>query len=101
LGSPLGALLGMSVGGLIAAAFGWRMAFIVVGAPGLLLAIVALATLKEPRRRLRAEMRARAGEAPTFRDALREVGSKRAFWFIIFAASVKSFMSYGMSAFTA
>lgn len=45
---PLGLSFGSVVGGLVAQAHGWRMAFIVVGAPGLLLAIVAWLLLVEP-----------------------------------------------------
>jgi MFS family permease len=39
---PVGAALGTIIGGLIAAQWGWRHAFIWVGAPGLLLALVLL-----------------------------------------------------------
>jgi MFS family permease len=38
------------VGGLIAAHFGWRAAFWIAGLPGLLIAVVILLTLREPRR---------------------------------------------------
>lgn len=37
LGVPAGTLLGLTLGGLAADLFGWRLAFIIVGAPGLLL----------------------------------------------------------------
>lgn len=33
LGTPLGGLLGMVLGGLVADAYGWRVAFLVAGAP--------------------------------------------------------------------
>ena len=39
---PIGAALGMIIGGLIAAHWGWRHAFIWAGVPGLLLALVML-----------------------------------------------------------
>ena len=35
-----GSVLGVVIGGVIAARFGWRTAFFVVGAPGLLLAVL-------------------------------------------------------------
>src|SRR3989344_7988197 len=38
LGAPVGSLLGLALGGLIADALGWRMAFVLVGLPRLLLA---------------------------------------------------------------
>jgi predicted MFS family arabinose efflux permease len=52
LGSPLGFLLGQSVGGFVAANWGWRVAFFALGVPGLLAALIAWLTLREPPRGL-------------------------------------------------
>ena len=52
LGVPIGSLLGLALGGFIADVFGWRMAFFVVGAPGVLLAVITRFTLREPIRGL-------------------------------------------------
>ncbi|THD61518.1 MFS transporter [Phenylobacterium sp.] len=49
-GIPLGTMLGAILGGQIAQAFGWRMAFTVVGLPGLLIAVALKALVKEPPR---------------------------------------------------
>jgi predicted MFS family arabinose efflux permease len=43
LAVPLGAAIGLSVGGALARATAWQTAFLAVGAPGLLLAFLALA----------------------------------------------------------
>lgn len=48
--SPLGLLLGFSLGGWIAAHYGWRAAFFLAGVPGLLLSAFVLFALREPRR---------------------------------------------------
>lgn len=50
LGVPLGSMLGAALGGGIAAKFGWRAAFYAVGAPGVLMALVMLLVIKEPKR---------------------------------------------------
>ena len=50
LSSPLGTTIGLAVGGFIAGRYDWRTAFFVVGIPGLLLALVAALTLREPQR---------------------------------------------------
>jgi len=50
LGIPIGTLGGTVLGGLIAEHFGWRAAFLMVGAPGLLLALLFRATVREPPR---------------------------------------------------
>lgn len=46
---PVGAALGVLIGGMIAAKWGWRHAFIIAGAPGLLLALLLL-PFEEPER---------------------------------------------------
>jgi predicted MFS family arabinose efflux permease len=48
LGVPLGMLIGLAFGGYLADELGWQAAFMVVGAPGLLLAALAYWTLEEP-----------------------------------------------------
>ena len=50
MGTPLGGLLGLVMGGLVADAYGWRAAFLVAGAPGVLFALLCWFTLKEPRK---------------------------------------------------
>ena len=50
IGIYIGILIGFLAGGWINQYFGWRMAFLVVGGPGILLAIVVKLTLREPLR---------------------------------------------------
>ncbi len=49
-GIPLGAMLGTVFGGLIAQYLNWRMAFFIVGLPGVLVAIALKLIVKEPPR---------------------------------------------------
>jgi predicted MFS family arabinose efflux permease len=94
LGAPVGSLLGLALGGLIADAFGWRMAFVIVGLPGLLLAAIAALTLREPRRGRPVVARADDG-VPSFREALTELRGKRTYWRVVGGVTIKSFASYG------
>jgi predicted MFS family arabinose efflux permease len=50
LGGSLGMMLGFVGGGFIAEAYGWRIALVSVGVPGLLLAVVMARSLREPGR---------------------------------------------------
>lgn len=50
LGVPFGTLFGLAAGGYLSDVLGWQTAFFVVGAPGVLLAVVAKLTLREPER---------------------------------------------------
>ncbi len=49
LGAPVGAFLGLMLGGWFGAALGWRNAFIAAGAPGVLLGLIVFGALREPR----------------------------------------------------
>lgn len=49
-GGHIGMLIGFGMGGVLAETFGWRVAFVVVGLPGLALALLGWATLHEPAR---------------------------------------------------
>ena len=50
LGPPIGAALGVAFGASIAAAFSWRLAFIVLGAVGLIAALALAFIVREPPR---------------------------------------------------
>jgi predicted MFS family arabinose efflux permease len=50
LGVPLGNFLGLFLGGMLLAAFGWRQTFVFLGLPGILLALVVWLTVREPAR---------------------------------------------------
>ncbi|MFT5574804.1 MAG: putative MFS family arabinose efflux permease [Bermanella sp.] len=50
MGVNFGILFGFLLGGWINEFFGWRTAFMVVGAPGILLALLVRFTIKEPQR---------------------------------------------------
>jgi len=49
-GIPLGTMFGAVAGGWLAQNFGWRIALMVVGAPGLILALIIWLVIKEPPR---------------------------------------------------
>lgn len=66
---PVGAALGNIIGGIIAAHWGWRHAFIWAGAPGLLLALVML-PFAEPERGQSDDKTAPTGKKPSIRDIL-------------------------------
>lgn len=50
MGINIGVLFGFLLGGWINQYFGWRIAFIVVGVPGILIAFLIQFTVKEPKR---------------------------------------------------
>ncbi|OPK08648.1 arabinose ABC transporter permease [Pseudomonas sp. VI4.1] len=50
LGSSLGAIVGLGLGGWIAQHHGWRYAFLLIGAPGIFLGLLLLLTVRTPKR---------------------------------------------------
>lgn len=101
MGTPLGSLLGLVLGGLVADAYGWRAAFLVAGVPGILFAILAFTTLKEPRKVMAQHSAKVAAAQASFGETLRYLFTKRTFWLIAFAAAIKAFIGYGHAPFTA
>lgn len=94
LGNPIGSLLGLAVGGIVAATLGWRAAFLIAGLPGIALAALAWFTLPEPRRK-----RDVTEITPTIGDAFREFGGKPTFWLLGLGAAMMAFVHYGNIAF--
>ena len=78
IGVPLGTMLGAVAGGWLTQAFDWRTAMMVVGAPGLLLALLARATLREPPRG-HSEIGAPDAKAPGIVATLRRLFSTSTF----------------------
>jgi MFS family permease len=104
MGNPIGALLGVVIGGLVADAYGWRVAFLLVGLPGILLAVIVKLTLVEPRVRKAVETvqgAAQVGQQSSFGDVLRVLRGKRTFWLMAFAVSIVAFIGYGHAPFGA
>lgn len=101
LGVPLGILFGAVAGGAIGEALGWRAAFMLVGAPGLILAVIVLVVIKDPRSVAAATERAVATPPPSFGQALAYLASRRSFVHLTAGITVASTAGYGLLAFTA
>jgi MFS family permease len=97
-GIPIGSAIGALAGGWIGAYFGWRTAFTVVGLPGILLALVVVLTLREPRRG-QSDGVAVVGDAEKLGDVLRFLLRLRSFRHLAFAAALHGFYGYGAANF--
>lgn len=94
LGLPIGSLLGLAIGGTISDLYGWRIALLIVGLPGLVLALVVAILIKEPRRNPIIASRAHE-PAPPLREVLREILTCRAFMWMLIGSSASAFLAYG------
>jgi predicted MFS family arabinose efflux permease len=99
MGIPLGSLFGALAGGWIAQTFGWRQAFMVVGLPGLALALVCLFALKEPKRGAQDATYDPAVRAPGPITVFRRLFRNRSFVHMTIGATLGSMASYGITGF--
>jgi predicted MFS family arabinose efflux permease len=104
LGLPLGIMVGAVAGGFITQSFGWRYAFLFLGLPGILLAVVLLAVVREVPRGHSDTM---AGIAPRFEKTPSIAQTARVLFAIpsarhmIAGVTLFTFVNYGAGAFTA
>ena len=104
MGVYIGYLFAYGFGGWVAESLGWRMTFIVVGLPGVLVAVIVALTIKEPPRGLadRVESGIDLSQAntadesrPSFRETWKSLWSRKSFRHIALAASLQSLAGYG------
>ena len=100
MGVNIGILFGFLVGGWLNEFFDWRTAFLVVGAPGLLIALLVRYTLREPIRGLSEQRQGNTETAP-FGTVLRLLMSRSAFRHMAFGAALNAFAGYSSSSWTA
>ena len=77
---------------------GWRIAFVVVGAPGILIALLIWFTAKEPPRGY-SDPPAASVDKVGFFEAFAEFGRKPTFWTLSLGAAFVAFVGYGLFAF--
>jgi predicted MFS family arabinose efflux permease len=98
LGAPLGAWLGSDLAGYVSTLHGWRAAFLVLGIPGIILALVIMVTIKEPKRgRLDAVS---DDKTPTFMETLAFLWSQKSAVHAITGSGLSAFWGWGLMWFT-
>ena len=100
MGVNIGILFGFLLGGWLNEFFGWRVAFMVVGAPGILLAVVVRFTLREPPRGM-AENRSASTDAVPLGNVLGLLWSRKSFRHMALAAALNAFCGYSIASWTA
>lgn len=90
-GTHFGVLIGMLGGAVIAEAYGWRMAFVVFGLPGIAVGLLLALTVKEP-------PRVGALPAGNFRQDISTLLRLPAFVLIAMAGALTGLSGYGLGA---
>lgn len=78
---------------------GWRIAFVLTGAPGVLVAVLLLLTVKEPPRGYSDPPGAPKAERASLLATLKELGPKPTFWTMAIGASLAALCGYGLTSF--
>ena len=97
MGIHIGILFGVVAGGWLEEFWGWRMAFVVVGAPGLLIAALVRWTVREPKRGGQEATPAKPqdeGDVPSVREVVGFLWSLKSFRHLAFATSLCAFAGY-------
>ncbi len=96
VGIHVGTWFGFKGGGWLDDTFGWRMAFIAVGLPGLLLALLVRLTVREPVRGI-SDPGHVALPAPPVREVFAALWKLRSFRHLSMATGLVAFAGYGFS----
>ncbi len=94
-GISIGILAGYLLGGWLGEFFGWRTALLVVGMPGVLLALVVRFTIQEPARG-QSQNTQHIGAAPPVSETIKFLWSRRSFRHLALAGGLKTFVAYGL-----
>ena len=97
-GLNVGLLLAFFGGGWIEQHFGWRNAFLAAGIPGLIIALLFIFTVPEPKRG-HVENLVDTGRTPPFLETLRYLLTQRSFVYIALGTAMASFGGYAGNTF--
>jgi predicted MFS family arabinose efflux permease len=97
MGVPIGAMLGVICGGWIGQTLGWRDTLLLVGAPGIAVALIARLTLREPQRG-RFDTHT-PEQPPPLTAVVRGLFSERSFVHLLLGLTLATFAAAGISTF--
>lgn len=92
MGPALGAVFGLGMGGWIAELHGWRWAFILIGAPGVLLGLLLTFTVRAPRH----PVATRQGTQESFARTLLSLARTPSYALIVAAGSLAAIAGYAV-----
>ena len=96
MGIYIGVLIGYLCGGWLNEFFGWRLALMAVGLPGILYAIILAVTVKEPIRGMSDTKSKDADYIPTLSEVAQTLWNKKSFKYLALGAGFNAFISYGV-----
>lgn len=104
LGIYIGILVGYSLGGWLDQQYGWRIALMALGIPGIIYAVLLLVTVKEPTKGMSDPVSLKTGlaeEESSFGEVVRLLLSKKTFVLLALGCGFRTFGNYGVGNFFA
>ncbi|MEM9621951.1 MAG: MFS transporter [Pseudomonadota bacterium] len=96
LGIPIGSIFGLLAGGWIAELYGWRVAFFVVGLPGILLAVLVKMSIREPLRGMSDPAGTVVQAQPPMAETLKTLMANKTIVHLAMGGALTSFVGYGL-----
>ncbi|RLA45362.1 MAG: MFS transporter [Gammaproteobacteria bacterium] len=97
-GITFGIFLAYVFGGWVSDNYGWRTVFIILGIPGVIIALVVRYTFIEPKRGLH-DVDTGSVKPPPVMDVIHFLGSRKSFLHLSMGSALHAFVGYGISAF--
>lgn len=101
IGIYIGILIGYLAGGWIDQFFGWRMALLALGIPGVIYALILLFTVKEPPKGHSDLVHQKDLPENSFWEVIRILMAKKTFVFVALGCGIHTFANYGVGNFFA
>lgn len=98
LGAPLSALIGYFVAGWLNEFYGWRLMFVLLSLPGVILSVLAWTTLREPRRQVKQVLEDSQSfpTQPSARTVIGTLSRNLTFRHLLLSYAVTCFFGYGI-----
>lgn len=94
IGAPVGGAIGLIAGGMLEGLIGWRWTMVCAGMPGVLVGLLVLITLRDPR-----HLNPTSHVPPSLAASLKMLLSSPSFLLIALGSAMMSFVNYGTMAF--
>ena len=95
----LGIFVGYLIAGYVQEAVGWRMTFMIVGIPGILVALIFRFTVKEPTRHLSVDESDVKADAESTLTTIKSIWAIKSFRYFSMGCAVSAFVAYGVGGF--
>lgn len=94
-GASIGIFVGLMLGGVLSEAFGWRWTLVIIGLPGILVALLVHWTLREPLRGMSLGVDAVVTRPGTLRADIGVLARRRSLLYIALGTGLQSMVIYG------